>query len=96
MSAFPSPAETVMAFDAQPGNNRFGGLELVVNRHNGGPNICFADGHVKWINGPNVSTLGWSPAGAGPMGGPGGLTPPPGAPPAPSAFPPPPPATAGS
>ncbi len=63
------PAETYMAFDSgdqsvRPGDNNWAGLmeELDLdwdskkegaNRHNGGVNVAFCDGHVKWLNLPD-------------------------------------------
>jgi len=62
------PAETYMAFDSgdqsvRPGTNDWAGLmeELDLdweskkegaNRHNGGVNVAYTDGHVKWLNLP--------------------------------------------
>jgi len=81
MGAIPRPAETIMAFDSQPGANPVGGQELIVWRHNNGANFAFDDGHVKWIRSGVQTNLTWAPAGGAPAGL-GGLPPPPwGAPP---------------
>jgi len=51
------PAMTFLGWDAgaaPPGVTPPSGT--TPNRHNGGDNFAFADGHVKWLTGPNVAT----------------------------------------
>ena len=50
MGAIAIPAQTVSLFDSTTGWNVYGGSSLIANRHNGGANVGFADGHAKWIN----------------------------------------------
>ncbi len=55
-----SPAKAVSLFDARGGSwNLAGGRELVDPRHNGGPNVAFADGHVKWMSESGLEMLEW-------------------------------------
>lgn len=42
------PGEMPLAFDSVPGRNR-AGYFLLTPRHEGGANVSFADGHVKWL-----------------------------------------------
>ncbi len=52
MGELPNPAETVLAFETLEGGEApVGGAELVPpdGIHNGGINVLFADGHVKWV-----------------------------------------------
>lgn len=47
-----NPAETVLVFEGEPVDGKdFGGVERIAEGgyHNGGLNILFADGHVKWL-----------------------------------------------
>ena len=57
------PTELVALFDSIPGRNLSGGtLQLPPRpRHNGGDNICFADGHVKWFAREEGLGLRWEP-----------------------------------
>lgn len=58
-----SPADTVLIYESQPGNNMAGGPELLPSkpRHSGGDNIGFADGHVKNVERSQVGGLIWNP-----------------------------------
>lgn len=47
------PAETVMIYE---GKN-----QKLAFRHNGGANVGFVDGHVKWIPKEKAKTLRWKP-----------------------------------
>jgi prepilin-type processing-associated H-X9-DG protein len=78
LSALRDPAQTVLLFDSQPGQNLAGGADLIVDRHNNGANLALADGHVKWYRQGSQSALIWDPGAALPPGGnlpgfPGGL-----------------------
>ena len=42
LGSIENPAETVMVYDAEHG--------VPAYRHNDGLNVCFADGHVKWLH----------------------------------------------
>lgn len=45
------PAETILLFDATGKSaNPYGTGNIVALRHNGGANLAFADGHVKWVH----------------------------------------------
>ncbi len=74
LSAFASPAQTVCLFDSTTGWNMHGGPSLIADRHNGGANFAFVDGHVKWVASGSASSYTWSvtppPAGSGATGGP--------------------------
>lgn len=59
------PARTAGLFDAKGGWNLAGGAELVDPRHNGGANVAFADGHVKWTPERGLGALGWDPLASG-------------------------------
>ena len=71
LSAIVSPAQTVSLFDSTPGWNVYGGSSLIVNRHNGGANFGFADGHAKWMAPGSTSSCTWTvtppPAPASPL-----------------------------
>jgi prepilin-type processing-associated H-X9-DG protein len=62
LSVITSPAQTVSLFDSTTGWNIHGGPSLIANRHNGGANFGFADGHVKWVNGGSASRYTWTVA----------------------------------
>jgi len=59
-----APAETVVVFDGEGGWNATGDEETVSYRHNGGCNMAFMDGHVKWVpeGAPGVKVK-WLPSG---------------------------------
>ena len=59
------PARTVGLFDAKGGWNAAGGAELVDPRHNGGANVTYVDGHVKWTSERGLDALGWDPLASG-------------------------------
>ena len=61
----PRPNETVTLFDAKGGWNAAGGAELVDPRHNGGANVAYVDGHVKWTSEGGQDALGWDPLASG-------------------------------
>ena len=71
LRAIVSPSQTVSLFDSTPGWNVYGGSSLIANRHNGGANFGFADGHAKWVNGGAASRYTWTvpapPAPASPL-----------------------------
>ncbi len=72
LSAIASPEQTVLLFDSTTGWNMHGGPPLIDNRHNGGANFGFADGHSEWVDGRSTSKYTWSvppPAGSGATGG---------------------------
>jgi prepilin-type processing-associated H-X9-DG protein len=56
-------AETVGIYESVPGRNQAGEAELLPNppRHDGGNNIGFADGHVKWMDESQTGALRWDP-----------------------------------
>jgi prepilin-type processing-associated H-X9-DG protein len=68
LAAIPDPPNTPMIYEADDA----GGTAP----HNGGWNVAFADGHVKWLSASGLQNLG--ARGAGPpglTGGPGGMRP---------------------
>jgi prepilin-type processing-associated H-X9-DG protein len=62
-SCIDAPAETVLLFDADAPRRSFAGGDAVVawTRHAGGPNIAFAEGHVRFANPYLRARLRWSP-----------------------------------
>ena len=52
------PWQTILLFDSGTGWNAAGGQSLVAERHRGGANYSFADGHVQWH--PDSGSLKWS------------------------------------
>jgi len=62
MPAITEPANTVMFFEKDPADGtNVGGPEKLVARHEGGVNIAFADGHVKWMPLDQAMQLKWDP-----------------------------------
>lgn len=59
LSAVPAPEATMCIFDSAFGWNMYGGPSLIVNRHNGGANFGFADGHAKWVSSERASGYTW-------------------------------------
>jgi prepilin-type processing-associated H-X9-DG protein len=54
-------------FDAAGGWNASGARETAAERHHGGANVVFADGHVAWMGSAELDAAVWSP----PQGVPG-------------------------
>ncbi len=56
------PPDTVLLFETKPGVNPAGGAEILSteNHQRDGCNILFADGHVKFVKTPELSTLRWN------------------------------------
>lgn len=43
------PSETILFYEtAHPGINPHGGIKDIINRHNGGSDFGYCDGHAKW------------------------------------------------
>jgi len=54
------PARTVLFFDANSSLRSFsGGISDTADRHIGGSNFVFADGHAKWQNRLTIHDLIW-------------------------------------
>jgi prepilin-type processing-associated H-X9-DG protein len=64
------PSNTVVSWDAVGGWNLAGDATLADPRHDGGLNLAFSDGHVKWLEQSQLSAYTWGPlrAGAGTAG----------------------------
>lgn len=63
-ATFQYPAETIMAADITSGQYiRYSGtsVEAVADRHNGGANYAFFDGHAKWMSKQTVSAASTIP-----------------------------------
>ena len=58
-----APSNTVLLFDADAPIRSFAGRAESVarTRHNGAPNMAFADGHAKWVNAFTFKKLIWTP-----------------------------------
>jgi len=63
-----TPAEVVSVFGSRVGWNLHGGPSLLEYRHNGGANIGFVDGHVKWISAGGAPSLTWTAPAPPPSG----------------------------
>lgn len=57
------PAATVLLFEADAAKRSFAGgpRDVAKNRHSGGSNVAFADGHVKNVFGEGFYRLVWPP-----------------------------------
>ena len=62
-SEMEAPSNTVLLFDADAPIRSFAGKaeNVARNRHNGAPNMAFADGHAKWVNAFTFKQLIWTP-----------------------------------
>lgn len=56
-----TPEASPLQFDARPGWNVSGLAELLEPRHHGGPNVSYADGHVRWVSPDQQAALQWGP-----------------------------------
>jgi prepilin-type processing-associated H-X9-DG protein len=68
LTSVKSPGDTVACYDAIGGWNAAGDASLADPRHNGGLNVSYVDGHVKWRPGDGLSSDLWDPLAGGGQG----------------------------